>query len=143
MSSSPIELLPWSDALKIGIPMVDDEHHGLVNAMNELHALLVLGHERQGCQEALVAMTEYVHTHFAHEEALMAETGFPRLEAHRELHRHFAEHVAELNATCPAPAADAKNKADDLLNYLRDWLINHILGADVIFAAYYKARGGR
>ena len=135
-------LFPWSAALKLGIETLDNEHKVLVDAMNELHVRLVHGHGRQGCLEALDAMREYAHTHFLHEEALMAETGFPRLAGHRDQHRRFAERVEGMNAVCLAPEA-ATAEAEALLTYLRDWLMDHILGSDMLFAAHYKARRGR
>ena len=59
----------------------------------------------------------------------MAQAGYPELEEHKKVHRAFAgkvlalrDHFLERPGSIPA---------EDVLNLMRDWFLNHILQDDI------------
>lgn len=129
-------LMEWNDALVIGIPEIDEQHKMLLEAMNLLSAELQMGHDRAAFADAQRRLREYTELHFSTEEGLMRETGFRGLERHAERHASFVEAMHRFGEK---DMKDAPQEARKLLNYLLDWLVDHILGADVVFAHHYRS----
>jgi hemerythrin-like metal-binding protein len=70
LANNSAELIVWSDRLSCGVKLIDDQHKGLVNLVNEMfkHAT---GNEKQEHQYFNVVIQEavnYVKVHFATEE---------------------------------------------------------------------------
>ena len=89
------KVVPWSDALNIGIPEIDSQHQGLVDTINELWEAIVRKAEESDVARILDELQRYVVSHFTAEEALMRVQGYPRFEEHREEHRAFQARIAE------------------------------------------------
>lgn len=129
-------LMEWSDALVIGIPEIDEQHKTLLDILNKLNAQILHGHSEEAVERALQKMRDYSVLHFEREEGLMAETGFPGLERHARLHKAFVDKLDEFAAA--RQGTEAPEAARRVLSFLLDWLVDHILGADVVFARFYQ-----
>lgn len=76
----------WSEELSVGIPQIDEEHRRFIGLVNELNAAIA-GRDPKSQVEALLnAIVRDAHAHFAHEERLLAERGYPEAEQHAVLH---------------------------------------------------------
>ncbi len=117
--------IDWTDDLAIGIPEIDLQHQELFRRFNNLLAAFGSGTEREEVIPLLDFLSEYVVRHFAEEEQLQEEYGYPGLEGHRLLHETF---VANLNALRAQVAVEGVSLSLVLRtnSALIDWLINHI-----------------
>ncbi|MTJ84219.1 MAG: bacteriohemerythrin [Telmatospirillum sp.] len=113
----------WPSECLLGIPEMDNEHCLIVDMIRRLETA-------EGRPDALACafrvvrdLAGYVTTHFTHEEDLLARSGYPDLEAHRETHRRFTEAVAGLSST-----ADIDHAKVRVL--LADWLRTHVMDMD-------------
>ena len=122
-----MEEITWTDAYCIGHETIDKQHRKLVDMLNRLVANPRATTGSQTVTEILAEMTDYVRIHFATEERLMRESGYPRLEWHVAKHRAFEMKTAALVRSA---SLDADPVPVVLLNYLRDWLTRHILETD-------------
>lgn len=134
-----MELFVWNDRYLTGIDMVDDQHHGLVNTMNDLAEILTRQSTMQHSEIERVygCLLDYATRHFSDEEALMHEIGIdPRhLEFHEGQHHAFiSEILREQTGIAEDPVA-----AKTLLGFLGHWLIFHILGCDKSMARQFAA----
>lgn len=124
-------ILAWSREFETGIETVDRQHHELVNRINAAAPLLAAARDRKpaNAAELLGALSDYVGFHFAMEENMMRELGLdPRhVDVHRGSHQEFARHVREM---CEAYMADGAVTGTELLTFVANWLIFHILGED-------------
>ena len=76
----------WSEELSVGIPQIDEEHRRFIGLVNELNAAIA-GREPKAQVEALLdAIVSEARAHFAHEERLLGERGYPGAEQHALLH---------------------------------------------------------
>lgn len=130
------DLVQWSDEYSVGIDEVDEQHRGLINLVNRAHAA-VIEHASSADVETLVhALEAYTVQHFRDEEGYMEAARYPKLPQHRQAHAAFIERVA---------AEKAKLLAGyplqlDLVRFLRDWLVNHILRMDKEFGRFEQAQ---
>lgn len=127
------------DYYHIGIAEIDQEHDRLFELANQAYALLHDEKPQDKRQNIIHIMSEliaYTQTHFSHEEAYMHEIGYSNREAHIAQHRQFEAKMSEVdfNVLEASTIDDQVDVLKDLLNFLGDWLINHIISEDMRFA---------
>lgn len=133
-------LFEWRDDYSVKIPSIDAQHQRLVAILNELHESMVSGHGAERLRAVLGELVAYTAEHFAYEEALFAEHGYPNAAAHTAEHQRLVEQVLEFKRKYEGGQA-AINMA--LMKFLKDWLIKHILGSDKAYGGHLVERGVR
>ena len=73
-------------------------------------------------------LLEYTKVHFADEEKYMESINYDGLEAQKKAHAMFVEKIENINLDEVDENQD--EYLNGLLNFLLDWLVNHILKAD-------------
>ncbi len=131
-----MSLLKWTKALEVGIEAIDVQHGWLLDAMNELSHYILRGQDKQGFIDAAEKINDYVVYHFEAEERLMQKSNFQGMEAHVREHKKFAAAAASFTAE---NFKSSPQKSHELLIYLQGWLVDHIMGTDMIFATHYRA----
>ncbi|SFM42145.1 hemerythrin [Ectothiorhodospira mobilis] len=120
----------WNERFVTGLAAVDQQHHHLVELINQLGGLMGSNRIHRGDLEALYRqLADYADYHFREEETLMQSVGVdPRhMEAHVAAHRGFLEEVTQLHEALDKGVSQAGRY---LLDYLSHWLAFHILGQD-------------
>ncbi len=128
----------WNRTLHIGIPKVDQEHQHLVAIVNAFHDVHRRGAGREKVFTALNLLMKYVEIHFQHEEALMEAGHYPALEDHRKEHEDLTRQIFDLYARCKRGQAQI---TDETMEFLKHWLVDHILGMDREIQRYFSCRG--
>lgn len=128
-------IVEWSKALEVGIPEIDYQHRNLVSMLNALHTAIEAGEPRAHLGEILEELDLYVSNHFATEERLMERIHYEFMAQHKVEHLRLAETVQQHRSAF----AGGEGSAEELMQFLIRWLLNHIAGADShIGAAYNK-----
>ena len=125
----------WTQALAVGIEIIDEQHRSLIDRLNRMVAAV---EERQGEREitgTLGFLIDYTTFHFSAEEGYMEKTGYPELPAHRKLHEEFIRTLNELKQDFEEEGS-TKPLAKALNALLGNWLINHIRSVDRKFGVY-------
>ena len=120
----------WSDDFSVNIEEVDEQHRTLVGLVNDLHVAIREHRGKTASRKVLDRLAEYTRTHFMLEESLMRLTRYPGFDVHRQQHEDLIAQVQSLQYKL-----DHENAAItfELLNFLRKWLIQHILESDKRF----------
>lgn len=118
----------WSPVFETGLEEVDTQHRRLVELVNDLGDKLESG-EAQHIDATLNALAQYTVYHFGCEEALMRSAGVDPeyAQRHEATHRLFVKQVTDWISQRNAPG---QTTLPQLLDYLANWLIFHILGDD-------------
>ncbi|GAB1393930.1 hypothetical protein MASR1M60_20940 [Rhodocyclaceae bacterium] len=117
--------LTWTDTLATGIRQIDLQHQELIELINALEAAHACGQRHAALEEVLPRLSAYVLFHFATEEAMMPRTMGEHAERHRRQHQAFTDRVETLRQA-PAESIDLA----ELIAYLKQWLIDHIMKTD-------------
>lgn len=128
--------MPWSSALMLGIPSIDAQHQTLVQLINTLYDELSNPiPERTVIGNVLEGLVDYTHNHFIEEEVMFQRYGYAQT----------AEHTAE-HAQFTAKAMDWLLRFEDgeevdleAMDFLKDWLLHHILEEDRAYVPFLKA----
>lgn len=127
-----MSLIEWdADRFSVGVKQFDDDHREMVNLLNDLHSALKAGQARDVLGPLLSKLADYARLHMSDEEVAMERYGYSELASHTREHAEFAEHVANIRRTLDASHVAS---AIDLMDFLRTWLFNHIMGTDRLYA---------
>jgi hemerythrin-like metal-binding protein len=130
----------WNPHLETGIGIVDQQHRGLVDMLNQAAPLLAQS-SRESLRDIaplLDGLLNYAATHFQTEEEMMARLQMDARasEHHHASHAMFAQQVTDM---VQAYSSDAGVTGDRLLSFLASWLVLHILGEDQSMARQVRA----
>ena len=133
-------IFTWSEAFLTHQPVVDQQHQQLVALINRLGALAMSGEpiEPKMLDVSLDAIVEYTQVHFNEEESLMVAASIApqHLNHHRDEHQAFIHEVMTMRQ-CSDLVASAR--IFDLVEYLVQWLVYHMLGCDQGMARQLRA----
>jgi hemerythrin-like metal-binding protein len=136
--------LQWNDNLCVGVAEIDEQHRILVNTLNEAHAKLCDDSSPEQFEQITRDLLSYALYHFETEEEIMKRLGYAE-EKTDECHRHLQEH-RNFSATVVNARENLKSgKPVDrrqLLSFLNDWLVNHILKTDKLLARFVHEKEG-
>jgi methyl-accepting chemotaxis protein/hemerythrin len=130
-------LIEWTNKLETGIDKIDFQHRNLVNMINEIADV---ANEKDINVRNLVIevnvgrLLEYTVYHFQTEEDLFAECKFEHAAEHIKAHEALKINAVDL-ATRFGKGEDV---AGQLLNFLKAWLENHIVGSDMKYVSTIK-----
>lgn len=126
-----MEVFGWDSDLETGLENVDKQHRKLVDITNVLGKLLSEGNaKKEDLENILAELADYTDYHFAEEEKIMEQYKVDQrhISKHKEIHTGFLNDVGELQKDL----ANGKLKlSEDLLHFLANWLVYHILGSDM------------
>lgn len=132
---SEIKRIEWSAALETGVPAMDAQHRELIRLIQAM----VAHHERGSIySEMLVTYKELVGwavKHFDDEEAFQESIDFPGLKAHRIAHDKLKGRAVEYLNQLESGTVDVVS----LINFLSNWLTNHIIKMDTRYGQHAKA----
>ena len=131
-------LIVWDTRLETGHAKIDEQHQSMAEIFNRLHGAMKQGKGRAEVEGILVFLKDYTVTHFAMEEELMARHGYTGAARHQEVHADLVRQVAELVGKVQAGHASLTLA---VMNFLEDWLVQHIQGEDYRMALEFKTRG--
>jgi len=124
----------WSSRYETGIALVDAQHQGLFEAVNQLADSFKEGQARNQVVACLDFLVAYTVEHFQTEERFMREDAYPGLAAHADEHAQLMRQVQELQARFVA----GQPVTMDVTIFLAEWLTTHISGADMRYAEFVR-----
>jgi hemerythrin len=124
--------LTWTDDLRVGIIDVDKDHRHLCAIVDEVEAASADGAiDDVQLGKILIKLRDYARSHFAREELLQEEVGYDGLRENREQHRTLILDLNEFIASyLSGNLGDRVETTGRIRNFLRGWLVGHILKVD-------------
>jgi hemerythrin len=126
-------LLSWSAQYAIDNDLIDTEHQELFRLVNLFHDLWLEKRDAQSIAILLNQLIVYAETHFAHEEAIMLDAGFPRLDEHQKVHESMVVSIFNLRQSFEEHNGHLEM---DTVKFIKAWLIEHIVRNDYLFRDY-------
>jgi len=137
-----IRPINWSDELNIGVPEIDVQHSKLVLLFNDTLKWMSASSGVAGWESVVHDFLGYALYHFHSEEALARKYGYGNEDpshalSHHEEHEAFLVHLKETQASLKSGKNITKL---DILNFIHDWLINHISHDDMPLGEFIRAK---
>ncbi len=131
-------LILWDDNYSVNVREIDSQHKKLIAIINELNGSITDGSEKNVIEKILIDLVEYAAFHFSSEEKYFALYNYPKTNSHMQQHTLLIDQLKEyINKY----KNGIKDFAPTLLNFLKDWLTNHIVGSDKKYSEYFNKNG--
>ncbi|KAL9649644.1 hypothetical protein ABK040_003321 [Willaertia magna] len=129
-------MMPWSSNFELGVLLIDSQHKMLVKLINQLSVAITEG-DKANIAIVFDHVAGYTEFHFTAEERLMDQHHYQQSQKgpHKEAHKKFVEKVTDLKDELLG-AEDVEAVGMEALEFLKDWLVNHILKVDRILCTY-------
>jgi hemerythrin-like metal-binding protein len=134
-------LMVWNDKLSVGVEALDNDHKKLVTLINRLYDEIKEGRKGEQVDQLLDELKDYTQSHFAREESLFEKTGYAEQTAHRHEHASMMNWISDIGKRWEQNQAISPRL--EIVNYLKDWLFDHIVGTDQRYVQHMKAAGIR
>ncbi|OSM02293.1 bacteriohemerythrin [Magnetofaba australis] len=153
MSKYPIRLT--------GNEQIDDDHRELWELFQSIKAA---PKDQERVLESMRLLSDGWVEHFKREEAVMAQAGYPGLEAHKTLHRQYHERILEFQKNLEQRKEMAQSEWERMLAeakleaglevvtecstcikvaaFLTQWFLQHTNFEDQKYVAYLKSASG-
>lgn len=128
-----VSLVQWSESMSVGNMHIDEQHQILIDTINQL-ASAESQNNRPVVSMIIDELISYAAFHFQFEEQLIADSGYPGVEQHRQTHQGFVNWVTKVRDEFLYHRR--AQVGEQILNFLRDWLRDHILGEDMLYRRY-------
>lgn len=133
-----MSLLQWSDRLSVNIKEIDGQHQKLVDMVNRLHDAMKAGKADGILMQIVGEMKNYAAEHFGTEELHMQAHGYPDYAPHKNEHDKFVAKVVQVEGDLKSGKCAMSM---EILDFLSNWLVNHIKGTDKKYSPFLNAAG--
>lgn len=130
--------LEWTEDLSVHVQLLDNQHKYLIDIINKLIDALGQKQSKEVINSVVGDLVLYKKTHFATEEKYFAEFNFSGADQHIAAHKYFNDHIVELQ----------KQYTDDivgfgfaLVDFLEDWLLDHLMTMDHQYIKCFNEHG--
>jgi len=131
-------ILQWNDSLRVDISVIDQQHRQLIDYINELYRAMKSNQSRSTVGTILGNLIDYTAKHFKTEEDLFDRYGYPETTQHKEIHAKLVEQVLDFQKQFESGASELELP---LMEFLKDWLVNHIMKTDKKYAPFLREHG--
>jgi len=132
--------ITWNDSLSVKVLAIDQQHKKLVDMINELSDAMRSGKGRDVLSKIISGLILYTGTHFKTEEKYFDQFGYPEAEIHKKEHEAFVLKVLEFKKGFEKGDL---NLTVEIMDFLSDWLQNHIKGSDKKYSQFFNDHGLR
>ena len=130
-----LDALEWDERLAIQTD-IDKDHKKLFHIFNMLSSALSSNGNQTRILELMKELVSYTSYHFSREEKLMQEMDYPGLLAHKNQHKVFVNSIKDVYNRYKQEQTNSI--AFEALEFIKNWLINHIQKVDRGYAPYIK-----
>ena len=124
---------------RVGDSSIDSEHDLQMQLLDSLSQALEKGGDFAAAKHVLEQFIEFSDMHFLSEQLVMRLHNYPAYEIHLEEHTRLMKKVRELR---DAVFQGQRAPGLQLIQELRDWLVDHISSEDVAFGEFLQKEKG-
>lgn len=136
-----METVIWNDQFSVNIKEIDDQHKRFLSFLKEAYSKMDRSLDAGELNPLLERLVEHAKEHFATEEKYFAKFKYEYADAHAELHRKL---MGEILAFKKRHSSDNSiGLTTELVDFLEDWLLIHIMKNDKQYMEVFHENGLR
>ncbi len=129
---------PWKEEYEMGISVIDEQHKYFVSLVNELYDAILRGQTDTRLKEILSKLIDYVKEHFNTEEKYFDKFHYGGSDEYKARHKELNESVLDFQKRLKE---DKVIVSFNLVNFLEDWLEEHLKDMDFKYKDCFKQNG--
>jgi hemerythrin len=112
----------------------------MINFINTIELVLQKPEEKEMLMEVLDQLHEYSINHFIREETIQRKIEYPQSLNHRNSHSTLLADLEKLIGEIKESESteEISARSPEIINFLRNWLINHVLNEDIKLKPYLE-----
>lgn len=130
--------LLWKDEYSVNVKEIDDQHKQLFSIINTLIETIAATPKEEEIVAIINEIVSYKAAHFATEDKYFHEFNYEGTAEHEAAHERFNQKVTELQKTY---AGNTLEFAFALIDFLEDWLLEHLMGMDQKYTKCFNEHG--
>jgi len=127
----------WKDAYSVKVKIIDEQHKNLFKIIDELYQSILAGNQKENLPEILKQLNDYANYHFSTEEKYFKKFNYKEADVHIAIHQTFKKRLAGMEAK----ASNKNFDGFELLVFLQNWWVNHILDIDKKYSENFNQHG--
>ncbi len=131
-------LIDWNDTYSVDVTEIDQQHKKLVSIINELNTAMKERKAAETMGKTIDELIDYTVTHFIVEEKYFDKFNYPETVSHKKEHDDFINKIKDVKKSFDKGSLML---SIDIMNFLKDWLINHIQGTDKKYSSFFNEKG--
>jgi hemerythrin len=131
-------LIKWNENLSVNVMEIDDQHKRLITMINDLNDAMKVGKGKDILGKIVTGLISYTATHFKTEENYFDRFGYTETDDHKSEHAAFVQKVTDFKT-----GFEKRNLTltIEVMDFLSDWLKNHIMGTDKKYSQFFNEKG--
>lgn len=127
----------WRKEYSVGVKEIDAQHKGLIKVMDDLYQSANKKNSREIIFKTLKKLEDYAKYHFDTEEKYFKKFKYKFSKAHSAQHNKFKKDIAKMAKL----AKEGKLGFFELLFFMENWWLNHILSSDKKYSEFFNGHG--
>ena len=134
-------MIKWEPKLSVKVKEIDEQHQNFISIMNRLGEMVNSHDLPEKMDQTLQELTEYAEKHFVTEEGYFDKFNYEGAEEHKEKHSELRSKIAGFIEKRSDPAKDVYETYLELLDFLADWLVDHLEDMDMKYVKCFNDHG--
>jgi hemerythrin len=131
-------IISWRNRYSVNVEDIDNQHKAIFDLINKYYNHILEGSSNKETGYVLDELIHSLTEHFSFEEELMRLYAYPGLYSHKHLHDYF---ISELNRMKTDLEKYFGPVSLNSGNFIRKWIVNHILRSDKSYSTFLRLRG--
>lgn len=128
----------WRDEFSVKVEEIDDQHKNLIQISEKLYDNLYKDMSKDDLNGILTELIDFAKLHFQTEEKYFDMFKFEHAEEHKKEHQLFEQKLKEMFGV----GSDKHIEASfELIDFLEDWLLDHLEKKDQEYVKCFKEHG--
>lgn len=132
-----LQKIIWTDEFSVGNKTLDDQHFKIVSFINELIDMPEIT-DQTVALECITKMLAYSAEHLQYEEQLLNDNNYSDAPSHAIIHQFYVKKVENF---LKMSFIDKNNFKSEVLSFLKEWWVYHILEEDMKYRSFLEKRG--
>jgi hemerythrin-like metal-binding protein len=133
-----IKKLEWEKKYSVGVAELDQQHQFMFKTINELFEAINTNTSSDNLGKIIEALVNYKMLHFETEEKYFKEFNYEGAAEHIARHKEFNEKLTSLRNKYPDYTIEF---AFGLVDFLENWLVEHLMNEDQKYKDCFKKNG--
>ena len=132
-----LDKITWTNEFSVGHKSLDDQHFKIVSYINELIDMPAITKQSLAL-EYITKMLLYSREHLDYEEQMLNYNYYPDASSHAVIHKFYVKKVENF---LKMSFVDDYDFRSEVLNFLKEWWVYHILEEDMKYRPFIEGKG--
>jgi len=125
----------WDESYSVNVKDIDEQHKKLFSLLN---AVICANNKNESVDSIVDELVDYTVKHFSFEEGLLKEYNYPDFSKHKQIHGALLKRATSILQSMDTGNVDTVN---NLIEFLINWIVNHIKGTDMKYKEFFNKNG--